>query len=319
VRVKPSKQASAREGARVAEMQRRRLLLAFGELLSEVGLEDTSVGHICKRAGVSRRTFYEQFEGRDDCFAVAFSSRVQEVSCEIRTVCQAQEDWRTRIHDGLEILLRSFDRHPGFAHMCLVESLKGGDRVMRLRAQVLDSLARAVDEGRLVAKRGSEPPPLTGQGVIGGVQTVLHGRLMEPDSPGFLELSRSLMGMIVYPYLGAAAAKRELELEQAVADGPIPASEKDPFKDLPIRFTYRTARVLAMIASEPGASNRAIATNSGIADEGQMSRLLRRLQSFELIENLSGGQLKGVPNAWALTERGESIHHAISAQDSSLP
>ena len=92
----------------------------------------------------------------------------------------------------------------------------------------------------------------------------------------------------------------------------------DPFKGLPIRFTYRTARVLDTIASEGGQgscpSNRHIADTSGIADEGQMSRLLRRLESCELIENRGEGHAKGEPNAWALTERGQAIQSAIAVQ-----
>jgi DNA-binding MarR family transcriptional regulator len=87
---------------------------------------------------------------------------------------------------------------------------------------------------------------------------------------------------------------------------------KDPFKGLSIRFTYRTARVLATIAEDSGASNRMIAENAGIADDGQMSRLLRRLQGAGLIENLGEGHTRGEPNAWWLTERGEAIHATLA-------
>ena len=73
--------------------------------------------------------------------------------------------------------------------------------------------------------------------------------------------------------------------------------------------------MLDTIASEPGASNRHIADTSGIADEGQMSRLLRRLEGCELIENEGEGHTKGEPNAWALTERGQAIQAAIAVQE----
>jgi DNA-binding MarR family transcriptional regulator len=89
---------------------------------------------------------------------------------------------------------------------------------------------------------------------------------------------------------------------------------KDPFKGLSIRFTYRTARVLSTIASDPGASNRLIADTSGIVDEGQMSRLLTRLQRSGLIENRGEGQAKGEPNAWLLTERGTAVHAALGVR-----
>ena len=69
-------------------------------------------------------------------------------------------------------------------------------------------------------------------------------------------------------------------------------------------LTYRTARVLTAIAERPGASNRAVADAAGISDEGQISRLLRRLEGRGWVENSGEGHTKGKPNAWSLTPAG---------------
>jgi DNA-binding MarR family transcriptional regulator len=69
-------------------------------------------------------------------------------------------------------------------------------------------------------------------------------------------------------------------------------------------LTYRTLRVLTVIAERPGASNRAIADAAGISDEGQISRLLRRLESRGWVKNSGEGHTKGKPNAWSLTPAG---------------
>lgn len=129
-----------------------------------------------------------------------------------------------------------------------------------------------------------------------------------------VELTGPLMAMIVHPYLGPAAARAELERPVPVAPQIVARQSADPFKGLPIRFTYRTAKVLDTIAATPGASNRHIADNSGIADEGQISRLLGRLSKCELVENQGGGRTKGEPNAWKLTQRGQAIHNTIAAR-----
>ena len=50
-----------------------------------------------------------------------------------------------------------------------------------------------------------------------------------------------------------------------------------------VRLTYRTARVLSAIADYPGASNREVADRAGIVDQGQISKLLGRLEARELI------------------------------------
>ena len=77
-----------------------------------------------------------------------------------------------------------------------------------------------------------------------------------------------------------------------------------------MRLTYRTVRVLMVVAEHPRASNREIAQASGIVDQGQISKLLNRLARLELVTNTGEGQLKGGSNAWHLTERGDQVERA---------
>jgi len=85
---------------------------------------------------------------------------------------------------------------------------------------------------------------------------------------------------------------------------------KDPLDGLNMRLTHRTVRVLMVIAENPGASNREIAEGSGIADQGQISKLLTRLARLKLVENTGDGQEKGASNAWRLTARGAQVERA---------
>jgi AcrR family transcriptional regulator len=302
--------ASARLGAHVVDMQRRRLLLAFVAVVAEVGIEGASVGRVCGRAGVSRRTFYEIFNDREACFLAAFETAVEHLAEHVIPAYEGEHNWGDRVRAALTALLERFDSEPGLARLCVVETLRAGAAVSQARKRVLDVLTAAIDEGRHEAKKSEKLPPLTAEGVVGGALSVLHTRLLRGDHRLLGELQGPLMGMIIHPYLGAAAARRELE--RRAPDAPARLRDPtDPFKGLAIRFTYRTALVLSTIASDPGASNRHIATTSGIADDGQMSRLLRRLRHAGLIENHGNGQPKGEANAWRLTERGEAVHAVL--------
>ena len=78
-----------------------------------------------------------------------------------------------------------------------------------------------------------------------------------------------------------------------------------------MRITYRTARVLQVLAEQPGASNVELAGRVEIIDQGQISKLLARLRRLELIENTEA-RAAGVPNCWRLTPRGEEIGTAIT-------
>ncbi len=82
-------------------------------------------------------------------------------------------------------------------------------------------------------------------------------------------------------------------------------------KGLDLRVTYRTLRTLRAIAEQPAASNREVAAAAGVADQGQMSKLLWRLEGLGLIHNTGRGHVGGGPNAWRLTARGEELERAL--------
>ncbi len=137
--------------------------------------------------------------------------------------------------------------------------------------------------------------------------------MAERSTKPLLGLLSSLMAVVVLPYLGTDAAQRELE-RPAPRRRRAARAPRDPLRDLDMRLTYRTVVVLAAIASHPGSSNRGIATAAGIVDQGQISKLLARLQALGLIANAGGDHSKGEPNAWDLTSRGEDVQRSLQAQ-----
>jgi hypothetical protein len=153
------------------------------------------------------------------------------------------------------------------------------------------------------------------------VLTVIQTRLFAQDSDPSeerpaIELFGSLMSLIVLPYLGAGAARRELGRPAPVArsaSGELDAA-RSPYEDHGVRLTYRTGRVLQAIAGYPGASNREVAERAGIVDQGQISKLLARLETSGVIANQSEGTSRGAPNAWRLTELGERVEHGVEGR-----
>lgn len=114
----------------------------------------------------------------------------------------------------------------------------------------------------------------------------------------------------------SVAARRELErpVKRRASRSRRPP-EGNPLKALDIRLTYRTVRVLSAVAEHPASSNRQVAHASDIADQGQISKLLARLEKLGLIENKSTGTAaRGEPNAWVLTPSGAGVHNALAAK-----
>ena len=313
--ISPRTRAGREETSRLCAIQRRRIVLAMAEVVCERGLEETTVADVVRRARVSRRTFYDVFEDRGDAFLAAFEEGIRQAEARVLPAFEGERAWTDRVRAGLAALLAFFDEEPELARLCVVHSLSAGPAVLARRTELLKRITSTIDTYARAALKGPGPPPMTAEGVIGGVLAIVHARLLEQYPAPLIDLTGPLMATIVLPYAGRAAAIRE---HSRPSLKPAPNNKHkhragtpgSPLGDLEMRLTYRTLRVLTAIAATPGASNRDIATHAGVKDQGQISKLLARLERLGLIHNNGNGQPKGEPNAWTLTPTGQQIENA---------
>jgi AcrR family transcriptional regulator len=290
------------------------MLHAMAEVAAERGAQNATVAHVVARSGVSRRTFYDLFEDREDCFMAAFEEALERVSERALGAWHKPGRWQARVRSALVAILEFMDEEPDLGRLLVVESLVAGPHAMERRARTIGVLMDAVEEGRREGRVGQEPPALSAEGVVGAVLSVIHARLVQHDSGALTDLVNPLMSVIVLPYLGQAAAKREAERPTPEPSRRAMGQRRDPLRDLDMRLTYRTVRVLIAISADPGASNRKVADTAGVSDQGQISKLLLRLQNLGLIHNSGDGPTKGEPNAWQLTAKGQEVERTIREQ-----
>lgn len=312
-RSKARSDGMARE--QVSDIQRTRLLTAMAQACAEHGAANVTVAHIVERAAVSRRTFYELFDDREGCFIAGVEEALTRVTSQVVRAYEGPEAWRDRIRSALTALLMFLDDEPVTGRLLIVETLGAGSEARERRDEVLGHVIQAVDAGRFEGKARAATTKLTAEGVVGGVLSVLHGRLTQSEHGSYMDLLNPLMSMIVLPYLGSAAARRELSqalphIEHRVVQN----GTENPLTELDMRLTYRTVRVLLAIAEHPGASNRTIGATAGVADQGQISKLLTRLERLGLTTNLSTGPRRGAPNSWALTPQGQTIQSMLAGR-----
>jgi AcrR family transcriptional regulator/DNA-binding MarR family transcriptional regulator len=323
----PRSAATTRIGhALVNDMQRSRLLAAAVSAVGEHGWEGASIERITQHAGVSRRTFYDLFKDREACLVAVLEGAVARITRELQAAELKGLSWSERVRSGLWVILCFFDREPGLARVCLVESRRGDHAALQYRQQIIQSLVEIVEEGRVESSRDGQDGAdgLVAQGVVGGVSEVLYSLLLntrdKPSSGSLSGLLGQLMGMVVLPYMGAAAARREQSrpLPVLAVHSTDSQEEKvsmggggDLLVGLPMRLTYRTARVLQTLAEHPGQSNRQVGELVGIPDQGQTSKLLARLARLGLLAN--GEPLKGERNKWVLTPMGSKVTRSIQS------
>jgi AcrR family transcriptional regulator len=123
----------------VAASQRTRLIDAMAQMVAEKGYPATTVADVVERAGVSRRTFYEQFDDKEACFLAAYDAGLEAV---LRRIGEAVEvnpaaPWRERARAGVESFLALLASEPAFAQALQVDILTAGPAALDRRTGML--------------------------------------------------------------------------------------------------------------------------------------------------------------------------------------
>lgn len=195
----------------VRAIQRERLLAAMIKTVTENGYNTLTVQNVLTRAGISRPTFYEQFEDKEDCFLAAFDASSARMQERIKlAVTDAGPVWREQLRSGLAELLRFIVEEPEEARVVIVEARASSTAGLRRRDELLDHFAACIDA--LVREDLDETPSaLAAAGVVGGIESVLYARIQKGETEGLDALLPSLMYFAVLAYAGREAAGQELD------------------------------------------------------------------------------------------------------------
>lgn len=195
----------------VKAVQRERLLAAMIGAVTESGYSTLTVQNVLTRAGISRPTFYEQFEDKEDCFLAAFDAAAARMRERIEAVAaDAGVAWRDRLRSGIAALLRFIADEPEEARMVIVEARASSPAGLRRRDELLDHFASCIDA--LVRDDLDEAPSaIAAAGVVGGIEAVLYARLQKGETDDLDALLPSLMYFAVLAYAGREVADEELD------------------------------------------------------------------------------------------------------------
>ena len=193
----------------VAENQRERLLNGVVEAVAEHGYNATTIAAITAAAKISRRTFYEYFEGKQDCFLAAYEMIEAHVLGSMLSVPDTDKPWPDRVPARLAALLDVLSRDAAVSRCFLVEPLAAGGAVAARYREAMKSVAETLRP---------EPPPselnmeVRDQALIGGIATLIVRRLNSAGATGLPALLPDLVELALAPSLGRKEAKRQAAL-----------------------------------------------------------------------------------------------------------
>ncbi|HEY5815007.1 MAG TPA: TetR/AcrR family transcriptional regulator [Solirubrobacterales bacterium] len=192
----------------VTHNQRERLIAGIAEAIAENGYSGTTIAHITRAAAVSRRTFYEHFSSKDECFVAAYDTVMKELQERVSAAFDASEEWPRAIRGGIEAMLEFLAAEPNLARLCMVEALVAGPAVVERYDAAIQSFVPYFQQGR----EGRPPEvlsrlsPTTEEALVGGMVSLISRRIIAGKTEELEELLPDLVEFTLTPYLGSEEA-----------------------------------------------------------------------------------------------------------------
>jgi AcrR family transcriptional regulator len=195
----------------VTESQRKRIHQAMIEVVSERGYPETRVVDVIGLAGVSRKTFYELFSSKEDCFLAAYDVLLGNILGDTSEGFESRPGapWAERVREGLRALLEHLAAHPDEARFAIVEVLAAGPKALARRDAALRQFTGFLDAGR--AETSVELPGITSLSLAGGINELLYSEILHGSAARLPGRLPDLMFWVTLPFLGAEGAATERE------------------------------------------------------------------------------------------------------------
>jgi AcrR family transcriptional regulator len=186
------------------------MLEATSRAVSELGYPGLTVAAILERAGVSRKTFYEHFADKEECFLAAYDVVVEGLVRAVGEAYNSEDAWRDKVRNGLGEFLRFLAAEPNFARMCIVEVLAAGPSALQRRDGAMRMFTVFFEAGRQEASDDMPSlPPLVSESVVGAIYEVIYSRILRNRTEELPDLLPDLMYIALVPYLGPEEAARD--------------------------------------------------------------------------------------------------------------
>ncbi|HET9677226.1 MAG TPA: TetR/AcrR family transcriptional regulator [Solirubrobacterales bacterium] len=198
----------------VVSNQRGRLAAGTIAAVVEHGYHETTVTQIVQAAGVSRRTFYQYFGSKEECFVDTYRVVEDFLLGEMRDAGEDADCFDllgARLGAGLEV----FAANPDLALFLIAAPQSAGGEVLEHYRSLLGKLRELLKEGMDLERASHDPGPAVDDGLAGGIASLIVGAVRQGEGESLTARRDEIAELVLAPYLGrqaAAAAARQLAL-----------------------------------------------------------------------------------------------------------
>ena len=145
-----------------ADPFRLRLLDGLAASIGERGYRATTVADIVRHARTSKRTFYDQYASKEQCFLELLLADNEKLGESIRAAVDPEADWHLQIRQAVEAYVKTIEARPAVTLSWIRELPSLGDSARPVQRRGLQLLSRLlIDLSASPGFRRAELPPLT--------------------------------------------------------------------------------------------------------------------------------------------------------------
>lgn len=177
---------------RVREVQRDRMLKAMTEVVARDGYADTTVRKLLAQAGLSRRTYYDLWEDKEDCYLDAYGEIAAELTARAVAGFERGDSPRDRVRFAVEEVAGFCIDEPDAACACIVEGLAAGQAARAKRSELIEAIAATIAPALAELRPEGPNPELTARATVGGILELLYGPLARGDVAALRHLAEEI-------------------------------------------------------------------------------------------------------------------------------
>jgi AcrR family transcriptional regulator len=310
----------------VGHNQRRRLEAAMVEAVSHHGYAETTLRELVGLAGVSKTTFYEHFDSKQECFFATFDEITSQVTRRVSVAYREEGDFRERLVAGLTTFMNLTVNEPEAAKLIAVESLALGAAGVAHRERSAAALELMIGESFEHSPDEHEVAPTTIRAIACGIRGVVYRHLRRGEVAELPDLVEPLVdwaleyqrpdGEEVKLAAAAAAESRDSDVESPQMDWKEPPASPRSRAELTQR--ERIIRAVGQLVVEKGyetLSIPAISAQAGTSNQTFYENFANKREAFLAAFDASTAETLGTTAAAfeSAGDRPEAIGTAVRA------
>jgi len=148
---------------------RGRLLRAMAHAVAEKGYAEVTIADVVKEAAVSRRTFYEHFHDKAECFIALYEAASRNALGVLREAIDPGHGWEQQVERAIGAYLACMAANPVLMRTLFIEILGLGPEGLEARRRVNQEIA-----DYMVAVVGARTvTPQLAMAVVGGIHELV--------------------------------------------------------------------------------------------------------------------------------------------------